>query len=80
MGDLPAESLSTPAAADDDYALLANQIVDIFYKMALANSREVQKDLLFLPTNLADGVELSDDRMPVIRSAVYGVAFARRSR
>jgi catalase len=47
---------------------------------ALANSREVQKDLLFLPTNLPDGIELSDDRMPVIRSAVYGVAFARRSR
>jgi catalase len=47
---------------------------------ALADSREVQKDLLFLPTNLPDGIELSDDRMPVIRSAVYGVAFARRSR
>ena len=46
----------------------------------LANSREVQKDLLFLPTNLPDGIELSDDRMPVIRSAVYEVAFARRSR
>ncbi|WP_031363014.1 catalase family peroxidase [Caballeronia sordidicola] len=47
---------------------------------ALADSREVQKDLLFLPTNLPDGIELSDDRMPVIRSAVYGVAFTRRSR
>jgi catalase len=46
----------------------------------LANSREVQKDLLFLPTNLIDGIELSDDRMPLIRTAVYGVAFARRSR
>jgi catalase len=46
----------------------------------LADSRERQKDLLFLPTNLIDGIELSDDAMPVIRSAVYGVAFARRSR
>jgi catalase len=46
----------------------------------LADSREVQKDLLFLPTNLPDGIALSDDRMPVIRSAVYGVAFGRRSR
>ena len=44
------------------------------------DSREVQKDLLFLPTDLIDGIELSDDRMPVIRSEVYGVAFARRSR
>jgi catalase len=40
----------------------------------------VQKDLLFLPTDLIDGIELSDDRMPVIRSEVYRVAFARRSR
>lgn len=46
----------------------------------LANSREVQKDLLFLPTNLTDGIEFSDDRMPLVRTAVYGVAFARRSR
>jgi catalase len=45
----------------------------------LTNSREVQKDLLFLPTDLTDGIELSDDRMPVIRSAVYGVAFGRRN-
>lgn len=59
------------------------QVVDLgvlTFHTALANSREVQKDLLFLPTNLSDGIELSDDRMPVIRSAVYGVAFARRSR
>jgi catalase len=33
MGDLPAENLPTPAAAEDDYASLANQIVDIFYKI-----------------------------------------------
>ena len=59
------------------------QVVDLgvlTLHKALADSREVQKDLLFLPTNLPDGIELSDDRMPVIRSAVYGVAFARRSR
>lgn len=46
----------------------------------LDDSREVQKDLLFLPTHLTDGIELSDDRMPAIRTAVYGAAFARRSR
>ncbi|MCP3713572.1 catalase family peroxidase [Paraburkholderia sp. CNPSo 3274] len=46
----------------------------------LANSREVQKDLLFLPTNLTDGIEFSDDKMPLLRTAVYGLAFARRSR
>ena len=46
----------------------------------LRTAGRYRRDLLFLPTNLPDGIELSDDRMPVIRSAVYGVAFARRSR
>jgi catalase len=58
------------------------QVVDlgvVTLDQVLVNSREVQKDLLFLPTNLPDGIELSDDRLPAIRSAVYGVAFARRS-
>lgn len=39
----------------------------------------VQKNLLFLPTGLCDGIELSEDRFPVIRSKVYGQAFARRT-
>src|SRR6266446_5658007 len=30
----------------------------------VANSLEVQKKLLFLPTHVTDGIELSDDRMP----------------
>jgi catalase len=41
---------------------------------------EAQKTLLFLPNRLADGIELSDDRLPVIRSEVYVSAFARRAR
>jgi catalase len=40
---------------------------------------QVQKNLLFLPINLPDGIELSDDRFPVVRSKVYGEAFARRT-
>jgi catalase len=58
------------------------QVVDLgvlTIDKVLANGREVQKDLLFLPTHLTDGIELSDDRMPVVRSAVYGVAFGRRN-
>lgn len=39
----------------------------------------VQKNLLFLPNRLADGIELSDDRLPAIRSQVYVLAFARRA-
>jgi len=41
---------------------------------------EAQKKLLFLPNRLTDGIELSDDRLPVIRSEVYVLALARRAR
>jgi len=44
------------------------------------NSLEAQKKLLFLPTNLTPGIELSDDPLPSVRAAAYGVSFARRSR
>jgi catalase len=43
------------------------------------NSLEAQKKLLFMPTSLTDGIELSDDPLPVVRAAAYGVSFARRS-
>jgi catalase len=44
----------------------------------VTDSLEAQKTLLFLPNRLTDGIELSDDRLPVIRSEVYALAFARR--
>ena len=43
------------------------------------NNVEAQKKLLFLPTNLTPGIELSDDPLPSVRSAAYGVSFGRRS-
>jgi catalase len=43
------------------------------------NSAEAEKKLLFLPTNLTPGIELSDDPLPRVRSAAYGVSFGRRS-
>src|SRR5580698_5663404 len=43
------------------------------------DSLEAQKKLLFLPTNLIPGIDLSDDPLPRVRSAAYGVSFARRS-
>ena len=46
---------------------------------AVPNSAEVEKKLLFLPTNLTPGIELSDDPLPSVRSAAYGVSFGRRS-
>jgi catalase len=44
----------------------------------VADSLEVQKKLLFLPTRLTDGIEISDDRLPVIRAEAYALSFARR--
>jgi catalase len=43
------------------------------------NSQDVEKKLLFLPTNLTPGIELSDDPLPVVRTAAYSVSFGRRS-
>jgi catalase len=43
------------------------------------NSLEVQRKLLFLPTNLTPGIELSDDPLPRVRAGAYGVSFGRRS-
>ncbi len=43
------------------------------------NSLEAEKKLLFIPTNLTAGIELSDDPLPSVRAAAYAVSFARRS-
>src|SRR5579862_6015692 len=42
------------------------------------NSLEVQRKLLFLPTNLTAGIELSDDPLPSLRTGAYAVSFGRR--
>jgi catalase len=43
------------------------------------NSAQVERKLLFVPTNLTPGIELSDDPLPSVRAAAYGVSFGRRS-
>jgi catalase len=45
----------------------------------VASSLEAEKKLLFLPTKLTAGIELSDDPLPSVRAAAYGVSFGRRS-
>ncbi len=45
---------------------------------AVANSAEVQKTLLFLPGQLTDGIEPSDDMMIDVRNGAYTVSFSRR--
>jgi catalase len=45
----------------------------------VADSAAAERKLLFVPTNLTPGIELSDDPLPSIRAAAYGVSFGRRS-
>jgi catalase len=49
------------------------------FTKVVPNSAQVEKKLLFLPTNLTAGIELSDDPLPSLRAAAYGVSFGRRS-
>jgi catalase len=42
------------------------------------DSMAAQKKLLFMPTALTDGIELSDDTLPVVRAGAYAVSFSRR--
>jgi catalase len=43
-----------------------------------ADSDTAQKALVFFPTNLTDGIELTDDPFPALRTSVYALSFARR--
>jgi catalase len=43
------------------------------------NSAEAQKKLLFLPGQLTDGIEQSDDPLIDIRNEAYAVSFSRRN-
>jgi catalase len=46
---------------------------------AVADSAEVQKELLFLPGQLTDGIEQSDDPLIDVRNGAYAVSFSRRN-
>jgi catalase len=43
------------------------------------DSAAVEKPLAFDPTNLTDGIELSDDPFPDLRSSVYALSVTRRN-
>lgn len=46
----------------------------------VADSDKAQKELLFLPGQVTDGIEASDDPLIQARDEAYAVSFARRSR
>ena len=39
------------------------------------DSEAVQRKLIFDPTRLVDGIELSDDPLPLVMSAIYSIAY-----
>jgi len=45
----------------------------------VTNSAEVQKTLLFLPGQLIDGIEQSDDPLIDVRNGAYAISFSRRN-
>jgi catalase len=46
---------------------------------AAANSLEAQKALLFLPGQVPEGIELSDDPLINVRDGAYAISFSRRN-
>lgn len=46
---------------------------------AVADNDAAQKELLFLPENLTDGIEVSDDPLINARTQSYAVSYGRRS-
>ena len=46
---------------------------------AVPDSAEAEKALLFMPNNLTDGIEVSDDPLIDARVQAYAVSFSRRS-
>jgi catalase len=61
----------------DDRKLVELGILTI--DKAVPDSDEAQKKLLFLPGQLTDGIEESDDPMIDVRNGAYAVSFSRRN-
>src|SRR3954471_17554769 len=61
----------------DDRKLIELGVLTI--DKAVTNSDEAQKKLLFLPGQLTDGIEQSDDPMIDVRSGAYAISFSRRN-
>ncbi len=71
----PTNDATKPWPADRKLVDLGTITVDRMDPDSAAASRE----LLFMPTNLIDGIEASDDPLIDARTAAYAVSFSRRS-
>jgi catalase len=54
------------------------EIGTISVTSVVADSDAAQRALVFFPTTLTEGIELSDDPLPALRTSVYAMSFARR--
>jgi catalase len=45
-----------------------------------ADSAAVERKMVYDPTHLTDGIELSDDPLPALRASVYSLSAAHRQR
>ena len=45
----------------------------------VADSAAAERQLIFDPIRLVDGIELSEDPLPLARSRVYAISYARRN-
>ena len=66
---------STPWPNNDEVVELGVLTID----KAARDSLEAQKKLLFLPGQLTDGIEPSDDPLIGLRDGAYAVSFSRRN-
>ena len=77
--------LAEPGDPTDDGSVLwpeSRKRVDmglISITAVVPDSAEAEKDLLFDPAQLTDGIELSDDPLPALRSEVYMLSFMYRN-
>ena len=72
------DSTSDPARPwPDDRKVV--ELGELTIDKAVADSLEVQKTLLFLPGQLTDGIEQSDDPLIDVRDGAYAVSFSRRN-
>ncbi|HEX7968434.1 MAG TPA: catalase family peroxidase [Stellaceae bacterium] len=71
----PTKDATRPWPEDRKVADLGELTID----KAVANSAEAQKTLLFLPGQLTDGIEPSDDPLIDVRNGAYAESFSRRS-
>ena len=66
---------SSPVWPDDRTTI---DVGTISVTSVVADSAGAERDLVFDPTHLTDGIELSDDPLPALRARVYSLSAAYR--